>query len=345
MAAGSTPTDWLLPADSALWTPAGLGNTVDDGSIDRWGARVSGVSSSILTAQNEPGMLSWLRALSVSHTRAQRLAELRTGLSVLIAVSGLVAAFTASVATPVTVLGAAWALAYSIGLASWESSEVRRAALLQEMFDTRLFGLPWNGVMAGEQSAAQEISWLSRRYKGREDTLRDYYEIPDLPNPYDVLACQLQNLGWGSRIRRRYARAVLTAVIVWAVAGLVVGGVAGLTLSELGLRWYVPSLAALLLGVNTYREQRDIAAERNRVLSLVRTQIALAAKRPEQSGADAELTTLARQVQDLIFQTRQRQTRVPNWFFHRFRETDRTDFQAAMGELIAVLGGRAPRMR
>ncbi|MEK8107928.1 S-4TM family putative pore-forming effector [Micromonospora sp. M12] len=98
--------------------------------------------------------------------------------------------------------------------------QLRRAAVLQEMFDVRLFRLPWNAVAAGDPVGLPEVSRLDRAFRGDEQYLRDYYEVPDLPRPYDVLACQQQNLGWGARVRRRYAYTVLAGVALWATVGL-----------------------------------------------------------------------------------------------------------------------------
>jgi hypothetical protein len=300
-------------------------------------------TSSIRQRQNDPAMLSLLCAMSASHARAQRLDSLKTLVSVFIAVLGLAAALASSAAAPITIAGGAWALAYSAGLASWGDNELRRAALIQEMFDVRLFRLPWNAVTVGDELSPHDVSRLRRRYHGDEDSLRDYYEIPDLPRPYDVFACQQQNLGWGARVRRRYAYAVLSGVGLWAGVGLLVGGIVGLSVVQLVLRWYVPSLGALLFGLDTYRGQRDVASERERVLSIVRERITLAAKKVRHNHSDAELTLLARQVQDMVFQTRLRQIRVPNWFFVRFRATDRVDFQASITDLMTALGSKATR--
>ena len=291
------------------------------------------VQSSIPARQNEPASMSLVRAMATSHARAQRLHGLRTLSALVLAAAGLVAAFESSIAMAVTMSGAAWAVAYSLGLASWSSTEVRRAAVLQEMLDVRLFKLPWNPIIAGEPLAAHEVSGLDRRFRGRPDLLRDYYEIPDLPEPFDVLACQQQNLGWGARIRRRYARAVLAAICAWASAGVLIGVVAGLHVTQLLLRWYIPSLAVLLVGLETYRGQRDIARDREGALSQLRSRIEEAISSPSTAESATELRMLARQVQDLIFSTRCRQTRVPDLFFLRFRQDDSTDFRAAMAEL------------
>lgn len=288
-------------------------------------------------------MLTLLQAVSVSHRRVQRLDAISMAVSIFAAVSGLVGTFVEPrVATPATIVGALWALAYSTGLATWTGNELKRAATLQEMFDVRLFSIPWNTVIAPEPLRPQEVSALSKRFRGREDMVSDYYEIPDLPRPYDVLACQQQNLGWGSRIRRRYCYSILVAVCGWSLAGVTIGGLADLKVADVLLNWYVPSLGALMLGVDIFRAQREVADRRDHVLGILRARVAAAAAeaRTQDSTPSAEdnLVPLARQVQDVLFLTRQDAPRVPDWFFLRFRANDRMDFRAAMDELELMLG-------
>lgn len=298
----------------------------------------------LLSRQNRPEMMALLRAMSVCHTRAQRLDNLRMAVSVLVGVAGAVVAVvgvspTGGAAAAVTAVGAFWAVTNAVGLGTWSRGQVHRAALLQEMFDVDLFGLPWNTVAAGDRIGAQEVSRLERAYRGGEKYLRDYYEIPALPRPYDVLACQQQNLGWGSRLRLRYAYTVLTGVAAWTAVGVGFGVAAGLTVSQLLLQWFVPSLGALLLGLEIYRGQRDVAADRHRALTVLDGRVASM----DPTGAEPdrrELLTLARQIQDLIFHTRRGQGRVPDWFFRRFHATDRVDFQAAMARFVDVLDAR-----
>ncbi|MDG4802672.1 S-4TM family putative pore-forming effector [Micromonospora sp. WMMD980] len=291
-------------------------------------------TDSLLRRQTEPTMMALLRAMSVCHSRAQRLDALRTSVSVVIAGAGAVVAFIGVSATAVTALGALWAVVNAFGLATWSRGQLRRAATIQEMFDVDLFGLPWNEVAAGKRVTAPEISRLDRAFRGTERYLRDYYEIPELPAPYDVLACQQQSLGWGARLRRRYAYTVLAAVAAWAATGVVYGVLAGLTVAHLLLAWFVPSLGALLLGVEIYRGQRDVAVERDRATAVLHDHITSAIRDP---SAATDLLGLARQVQDLLFRTRCGQPRVPDWFFRRFHAADRVDFQSTMTGLDHLL--------
>ena len=293
--------------------------------------------SAILRRQNDQSMHLLLRAMSASHERAQRLDAVSAIVSIAVATSGYVATFVAAAAVPITAVGALWALAYSIGVASWTDTELRRAATIQEMFDVRLFGLGWNHVLAGEPVEAADVSRLSSRYRGREDMIRDYYEVPDFPAPYDILACQMMNLGWGARVRLRFAYAILSILLVWVSAGAVIGAITDITVSQLFLALYVPSLGGLMLGLDMARRQRNVVRERQRVLTHLRSAVAVTVGPAADTSTETWLLPLARQVQDAIFLTRVCCPRVPTWFFLRFRTTDRVDFVADMQDLQSRL--------
>jgi len=145
--------------------------------------------------QNTEASRTLLRAAFTSHRRAQRLQAIRTWLSLAVAGLAIVAAIEPSTAEAASVVGGVWALAYAATV-NVSREETRRAATLQEMFDVGIFGLPWNSMAAGHRIEHHEVSRLARRYRGSENRLVDYYDIPELPRPYDVLACQHQNLAW-----------------------------------------------------------------------------------------------------------------------------------------------------
>jgi hypothetical protein len=277
-------------------------------------------------------MLHLLRAASASHVRGQRVEAVRLTVSLVLAAAGLVAAFVDATATPITVAGAAWAIVYVTGVNPWARNEARRGATLQEMFDIDLFGLPWNQTAAGERLPPHEINQLARRFtpsRGRGDWLRDWYvDTRGVPQPYDVFICQEQNLGWDARLRRRWARVLLGAVIAWTLLGMLIGYLADLTIPETVARWYLPSAAALLLGIDTYRTQRDPAAERERIIPLIQAEIDRAQPPPLRGAEQQRLRDTAREIQDIILATRKQAVRVPQWFYARFRQADEQDFQS-----------------
>jgi hypothetical protein len=298
--------------------------------------------SVIADRQNTAEVLSLIRAMSAAHARVQRLEAGRLLVSTLVALTSVVGAVVPSAASTVAAVGAGWALLHGLGVSVWIQQGVLRAATMQELFDVTLFRMEWNTVIAGDPPSAAEVSGFARRYHGPEDMVTDYYEIADyrdLPSPFDVLACQMQNLNWGVRIRRRYTSGLLAVVAGWSLAGIVVGVLLELSLGRLLLIWYLPALGALLMASDIYRRQRDTAATRSRVLSLVRGRVRDSLRRP---GPRDDLVVMARQVQDVIFVTRRTQARVPAWFFQRFRRQDRVDFQREVGELAHSIEQEGP---
>lgn len=286
-------------------------------------------------------MLDLLKASSAAHVRQQRLEAVRVTVSLALAGASVLAALAAATAPAITVAGAAWALAYTILISPLTKKQARRSAIIQEMFDTDLFGLPWNSTLAGARLRPDEVSQLVRTFhpgRGREARLRDWYvDTSQVPQPYDILVCQQQNLAWDARLRRRWAWALLAAVVIWAGLGLIVAYAATLTVPEILLRWFVPSLAALIYGIDSCKNQLEIAAERERVMNLVQGELDRAQRAPSPQE-QLRLVGKAREIQDVVFATRKNPARVPDWFYARFRQHDENDFRANPDHLRQTLG-------
>src|SRR5437870_4936286 len=112
-------------------------------------------------------MLELLKASTASHVRQQQLETARVGMSLALAATGLVAAFSSVTAPVITVVGATWALTYTAAISPLTRGHARRSAVIQEMFDTELFGLPWNSTLAGGPLRPDEISQLVRAFRPR----------------------------------------------------------------------------------------------------------------------------------------------------------------------------------
>jgi SMODS-associating 4TM effector domain len=143
-----------------------------------------------------------------------------------------------------------WFLISAFVLKRVAGTTARQGALLQEMFDITLFGLPWRSTAAGDPLAEPDVNRLARKLKrgtakDRRITEGWYDSTAGVHHPYDVLIAQEQNLSWDARLRRRYSYFVLTAANLWTAIGLVVGlVVADATLLNTLLSFFVPSLAA-----------------------------------------------------------------------------------------------------
>lgn len=276
------------------------------------------------------------RAIAASHQRAQRAHTASLAVSALAASLGVVARIVPEAAPTVAVVGAVWVVVYAVGVAPWAARHQRTSATLQEMLAEELFDLPWNQVAVGDRLTEDEVSELSRQYRGDEKRFRTYYLLADVPPPYDVSFCLEQDLKWGSRVRRRYARLLLALAVLWSLAGITVGIAAQLSITELMSNWFVPSLGLLLVCLDNYRSQITNTRERTRVHALVTEH----AKEPLVPGP--EWTDFARQVQDLLFQMRRQQPRTPMWFFLRYHDQDEADFRYRKEQLEERLTTASP---
>ncbi|MEU5260614.1 S-4TM family putative pore-forming effector [Amycolatopsis sp. NPDC021455] len=290
-------------------------------------------SHRIADRQDGVAALRLLKAVAVTHTYNQRAQAVSIGVSVALAVAGLLAGPSTAFGAAVAVGGTLWAAVYKAVMAPWAERYLVMAATLQEMFDADLLGLPWNRVAVGDRIGEEEVSRLSRRFRGDEERLRSYYLVANAAEPYDVLFCLEQNLVWGSRIRLRFAQMVLGVLMTWSAVGVLVTLAIGATVSRLVTGWFVPSLGLLLLSLDMYRTQMASTRERLRVLKLVRTVIDEPGS-PIISSPGA-LTRFARQVQDTLYHMRRLQPRLPTWYFRRYHDQDKADFQVKMHELEA----------
>jgi SMODS-associating 4TM effector domain len=289
--------------------------------------------------QNAPEMIELLAAASTAHLRVQRFEAVRVSASLAMAALGMVACFVAAAATPIVIAGAVWGVVVATGFSPWARHFAKHAAVVQEMFDTSLFGLPWNIAAAGMPVPSYEIRSLARSFAmhPRQGRLRDWYvDTSAVPQPYQVFLCQQQNLAWDVRLRRRWTLFLVVALVSWLLLGIAIGFAAGLTVGLTAIRWYVPAIGAALFAVEGCRTQRDISAERARMLPLVQAEINRAHTCPLYPAENERLLRVAREVQDVIFTTRGCQTRVPDWFYARFRDTDSWAFQHDWAGTVAL---------
>ncbi|MGA4683321.1 S-4TM family putative pore-forming effector [Micromonospora sp. AB353] len=285
----------------------------------------------MIDQQNSDAAVRLLKAIAVAHLYNQRAQAVSLGVSIALAVGGLLAVPGTRHGASAALAGAAWAAVYQGVMAPWAERRLRVAATLQEMFDADLLGLPWNRVVVGERIGDEEVSRLSRQYHGDGDRLKSYYLVAKAAPPYEVLFCLEQNLAWGSRIRLRFAQMMLGILLLWSAVGVVFSFMTDATVSRLLTGWFVPSLGLLLLCLEMYRTQMASTRGRMRVLGLVRQVI----DEPSSPliASDAALTVFARQVQDTLYYMRCLQPRLPNWYFRRYHDQDKADFEIKMREL------------
>jgi hypothetical protein len=272
------------------------------------------------------------RAAAASHQRGQLIEAIRVNAAVALATAGIIVTLIGHGRTAVSIIGAAWFAMSAFFLRRAATSTARQGALLQEMFDTELFGLPWRPTVAGDEVSEPDVAQLARRLppgsKKDQRILAGWYDPTDgVHHPYDVLIAQEQNLGWDARLRRRYAALVVAAAVTWSGLGLIAGLlIAGATIVSTLVSFFIPSLAIYQIALEIWIGQQRVAAERERLNHLVTSELRAARPGPIGNADWRRLRGVARDVQDGILRTRLDVSRVPEWFYRRYRNRDELDF-------------------
>lgn len=282
--------------------------------------------------QLDDDMLRLQRAAAASHQRGQLIEAVRVGAAILLALTGVVVTLLGHGRSAVSIVGFFWFVISAFVLKRLAGETARQGALLQEMFDTSLFHLPWRSTVAGDPVPEPDVNRLARQLtpgSAKDDRIAAgwYDSTAQVHHPYDVLIAQEQNLSWDARLRRRYSHLVVTAAVGWTAVGLIAGLlIADVTLPETLLSFFVPSLAIYQLAYEIWTGQQKVTGERERLAKIVNDELRRGRPGPVSTKERQRLRDAARDIQDGILRTRLDTTRVPEWFYTRFREGDERDF-------------------
>jgi hypothetical protein len=197
------------------------------------------------------------------------------------------------------------------------------AAMTQEEFDTRVFRLEWNSILAERPSAAR-IAKAASRYTGMRDS--NWYEDTKATyRPYDVLICQATNLGWGASMHRLWAWILSTAGAAIAVGATVIGLNLGLTWAEMLPAIAIPALAPANEIIDQIRANFDDAHAKEETERRISDLWANG-----MSGKETPSENHLRIIQDKILGYRQSNAFVPDWLDSLFH----TRNEAAMRQSV-----------
>lgn len=288
--------------------------------------------------QATPRGLLLQRAADGSHVVSHRIEVFRLTGSLLFGCAAVVATLWPAVAPAIAVAGAVWALLSFGVLAPWSQRETTGAALAQELFDTWLFRIPWSTSIIDPRPADEDLRRCARRSTLGEARMATWYpDVSGIEHEYGTLICQRENLSWDARLRSRWASVLSCGVAAWTVVGICVGLGADLSVRELLVRWFVPSMSALLLAEQHARANRELSRERALLGTRVRGLLDAADSAPLSDEDRQRLRTESRSIQDGIFRTRKRSERVPRWLYERFRTNDEADMRETAAETVGRL--------
>jgi hypothetical protein len=217
-------------------------------------------------------------------------------------------------------IAAAWLVLGRTALTRFEDYRIDRAAKVQELYDTRLFNLPWNRAVAGREPAPDDVSAAAARID-KDAPYRDWYtvDVSGLSDPEAVFLCQRQSAVWARRDHIGYSRVLYVAAVIWFAAGIAFAISRDMTLAEYLVKLFLPSAPAYLDSIELGRSHAQHSTSRERLENDLGDLWA-------QRGARTLTLEDCREVQDAAFTLRRNGPRVPNWYYkiRRSRMTSAT---------------------
>ena len=289
-------------------------------------------TSSIDLRQRDDESGRLLRAYATEYRAAKRYRAFRFTLSALIAIAGPVLSWwSLPVAGVVAAIPGFWLVATRLFIVPAERRHVVSAARIQERFDVRLFGLPWPRALAGAEPSEEDIADAARRGRGDLRLVRQHeegwYPSTDcLPWPVNVLEAQRAGATYGRRQHSAFAGFLVVCMSAAALAAIVVGGVADMSLIAWLTTFLWSSPPVMLDASELAFSHRNMAVKKkaieSRIDSLWRTEL---------SNKGTLTANDCRAIQDAVFKLRLANAQVPEWFHWRYlRSNDANMDEAAV---------------
>jgi SMODS-associating 4TM effector domain len=208
-----------------------------------------------------------------------------------------------------------------------EKRKSKEAASVQEEFDTGIFQIPWNPVLADRPTSAL-VAEAAHRHKG--GGLEDWYSATNsLVRPLDILVCQRSNLAWGVSAHRRWAAAAMSAIALWIAGIFLVCYLLNLSFTDSIFAVAAPLLPTFREYIEMWKSNMDSLRSKEKVESKISELWEAALKGPTLPSVEE-----CRGVQDRIFGVRQTNAIIPDWFYNAFREKSEIVMQVSVADYV-----------
>jgi hypothetical protein len=274
------------------------------------------MANSISTAQNAQHSLELLAAQWTLYRRAKYAATLQVGLVVALPAALLVAVNVFPSLKPVTAaISLAMAIVDVAVLERLKSRLQRRAATVQALFDCTVIELGWPRIK-GQRPDREDLHALAAGVDF--GPFRDWYPpaVRELPLHAARVVCQRSNCRWDSTLRRSFRTLVVSFAAGLIGLAVSVGVVRNLPFEDFVLFWMAPILPIALWG---FREGFRQAEAADRVDRLKDFSDDLWAKTIAGVESAESISAASGQLQDELFEHRQRSPLVFDWFYWLLR--------------------------
>lgn len=287
------------------------------------------------TEQNKPERLDLLRAQRGFYARAKLYQNTFAMCALLLPTLGVLFGASFPAIRPWLGAGSILVLLLEVGIVSrLQRENCKRAAKVQEQFDTEVLKLDWNRLVAGGKVDAEDIRSIT--YGPLQDAERkrllDWYEpaIARLPLPVGRVICQRTNITYDIRVRNVYAGILMALAIFLCVILTFLGIHQGQTVNDLIL-WCLPALPFVTFVLREYRKQKDTID----TLSTLKGEVEKLWEKALAGTPFDELTRGSRALQDAIYRHRASNPLVFDWLYDWLRKRNEDLTHHAIEKLVA----------
>ncbi len=271
---------------------------------------------------------------------SKRWAALRIiGISVVAVAAPIITAFAPSLAVVVAAVAATWLFLARTWFFTRERSLAAKGALVQELFDHEVFGMPEVSGRVPRLTLEEIAEWAgppeAMANAVVKERLADWYPLQgSLPGQLSVAIAQRANAVYSERLYRANANVWVGLVVFWAVLSIGGSMLLNFSLTTFMLGVALPLLPAMLDVYEQWRITRRAGIERRALGETIESAI---------RGRDGDAVTPSKLLawQDQLFALRRDAPLVPELVYGRTRSNNEGLMQAAATELAAVAGNRA----
>lgn len=219
-----------------------------------------------------------------------------------------------------------------------QSRLLERAARIGEQFDCEVLDLPWNGFIVGPKIDHEDIEAAAAAYSNDDkalDRIRDWYPkaVGRAPLHIGRIICQLANMRYDAKLRRRYATALWILAATTLLVGFLTWAIAALSLDEIVLSVFVPATPILVWSLREAFRQTNAAMAQERIKGAVD---ALWNNITQTRAEDATLK--AREFQDAIYQRRVSSPLIFPLIYHALRDKMENQMNKGAEERLVEAG-------
>lgn len=195
----------------------------------------------------------------------------------------------------------------------------KRAAIIQQQFDTYVYQMPWNKRLFGaEKNLSAEIAEKSEKLfsnPAEKPKLYDWYSViaDKLPLEKGILFCQKENICWDAGLRKRYRNVSIILTVAMSCFVIAIGIIKNESVQLLIYR--MAFVAPILYWL--YETAKNLNYDIRRLNKLY----------GELSGYDAKSMDDLQDIQKDIMEHRGTCRFVPNWFYEKFKSKDEVTIQ------------------